>query len=390
MWCDLFKKDDPMLMIIVVLIIIIVIITAYILVSKYKNKQKQQERRISGGSYTEFITNLIDGGEASLDLPTGKTYKKEVLDEIIKELLDLDPENWGPIGKDDKGIKAIAKKHDIDPEMLIEIRHIAITQKASGSFNEMKAKSDEILAMYAAGKSCLEIAKENKVAPLIIMRIILIGKGLTYDEVSTFFYGKEQTKNSEYDEVEKKLKEISDGKKLLKEYKEAAANDCHSFESTRPIHDNFEKFREDVYAWLDKNNIKYTKFEDLNSAQESAKKEDPKYKYHVIPDVEFTEPVKINGQSVKWLLIRNYPFFKWTASPDDSPKVFSQLAQKITKLSKVYNDDTASDESKDVRGAIIFSGGITEGLQFTKQSGEVIDVSILDGSSLIGKSEKKK
>lgn len=297
----------------------------------------------------QTVTNEREGLKVQKELELGGAVTLDAAT-IEKAISAIESINSGFSPIDDaerKQLADAAKKLKMDPEVLENIRHIVISGHIASKVSDVIKQSDEIVADSKNGKTIMQIATERGLPPVSVARQLLLARGSSIKEIRSMFDGETPLPDD-----------------LAKQVEEAKAHDHGSKNSMQEIKAHANEFEKKIAAWLKKNKVTFKTEEDLKAEQIA----DPRFGRPIAtPDFFFPEPIKINGELVNWLDVKNYPMFK-----TDNALVGNRMIKHMGYQAVKYNRHFG-------RGAFLFNGGVMSGVTLETEKGPV-DVGILSGS----------
>lgn len=273
---------------------------------------------------------------------TGKTIDKATIDKAI-EAIDSIHTGYGPVTEaHTKKMKEAAGKLKVDPMLLERLAHIVIANRTARAVEGVIAASDDIVKMSSDGKTIMEIAEAKSFPPIAVARQILMTRGNDLKKTRAMLNGEEKLPEDLVDQVA-----------------EAAKADHGSSIWMKVVRDDATAYEKSIEAMLKKNKIAFKTEEELRTEQTS----DPRFGRPVAtPDFFFPEPIKINGQLVNWLDVKDWPLF---SDEKVGARMMRQLGYQAIKYNKHFG-----------RGAFMFSCGIVPDTKLSTDKGP-IDITIL-------------
>ena len=220
---------------------------------------------------------------------------------------------------DKKNIYEVSKKYSINKKLLISLRSQFLKSKVIEKHYMVKKFKNNLLSEYS-NNSVLDLCKKYDIAPLTIMRMIILEK-----------YNFKISEN--------KIKKLKDNDK--KQLEIALNNDITSQLNQDSVMDESIKYEQKIGRALSKKGIKYKTQEDLTEEQTE------KYGYAVItPDFLFDQEINLNGENIKWMEIKNFygsniKYFK------------NKIKKQLTKYKNKWG-----------KGCVVFRYGFNSELKF--------------------------
>lgn len=342
-----------------ILVAVVLIILALVLAALLWTARRHGPHEVvTGGRGESPEPPAIDGViEVAWDGPAA-CYPPKMVAECVKAAKAAKAAGgFGPVTPGEHATLAaeavrIGKKHGvpISADKLIAIRNMEVALAARFSGLKAQRHGEAIAKEYAAGDPVLAIAARHKIAPLAVLRQILVEEGYGEAKIRAMVANPETLPP-----------------RLAAEAAAVFESDLGSRLNADRIKAKSQAYEDAVGAYLKGRGLEFKTENDLRAEHEAATRAQQEPAPLLTPDFLFTRPVAIGGRRVVWLDAKDYPLY-------GGKLVASSLARQAEKYTARFGP-----------GAMVFSGGLMCGAGvMPKSAGMGPTPLLLDGSHIRG------
>lgn len=316
---------------------------------------RRRSARLGGGAAADDVVDW--GGAGACVPPAAASEAVQAVRETIRGFGPATPEELEEL---DGLAAALSKKHGVDlrGDQLAAVRTMEVATAARHSGLRAHRLGAKIAKAHRRGEGVLSIAARLKIAPLAVLRQILVEGGAS----------------------EAQAREMVADPSLLppglaSDAAAAAEADLGSRVNGDRTKARSQAYEDAVGRHLQALGVEFRTENDLRDDYERARARGESPPPLMTPDFVFPRPVRIRAadgsvRSVSWLDAKNYPLYR-------SKLVAGSLARQAEKYMRRFGP-----------GAMVFSGGLFCGVGVAPGSGQ--SPLLLDGSHIGASPDKKR